>query len=260
MGRLATRRALEQSLLYSEELGIDLAAGSDDACFGRFLAGVLFGARISETTAKNTYRSFARHGLTRPNKIIDAGWDFLVYPVMREGGYVRYDGRKSTQILRDCEALVADYGSKLRRVHEAAHDARDLEQRILGFYGVGLVTTNIDALRSEKLDLCACGGRSHPATAGDIDMAPIVRRNRRARCRSLTSRTTNVRKMDDYVADTSIPFSTHLMNPLATWPVTSIRCSRIASELPKPPRSLLVQPVIRCARIRKSSAVRMHRR
>ena len=48
------------------------------------------------------------------------------------------------------------------------------------------------------------------------------------------------------------------MNPLATWPVTSIRCSRIASEAPKPPRSLSVQPVVRCARMRKSNAVRMH--
>lgn len=142
-GRLRARRALEQSLLYSEELGIDLAAGGDEVYFRWFLASLLFGGRISETTAKNTYRSFARHGLTRPRKIIDAGWDFLVHPVMRDGGYVRYDGRKSTQILRDCEALVAAYGGRLRRVHEAACDAQDLEQRLLGFFGVGPVTTNI---------------------------------------------------------------------------------------------------------------------
>jgi hypothetical protein len=59
-----TQRALEKSLFYSEELGIDLAAGSDDACFRWFLASLLFGARISETTAKNTYRSFVGYGLT----------------------------------------------------------------------------------------------------------------------------------------------------------------------------------------------------
>ena len=72
-----------------------------------------------------------------------AGWDFLVYPVMREGGYVRYDGRKSTQVLRDCEKLIADYDSSLARLHEAARDGRDLEQRLLAFYGIGPVTTNI---------------------------------------------------------------------------------------------------------------------
>src|SRR5271157_4050299 len=111
----ATPDALEQSLLYSEELGIDLAAQTDAACFRWFLASLLFGARISETTAKNTYRSFVKHGLTSPRKIRRAGWDFLVYPVMREGGYVRYDGRKSDQVLRDCKALISDYGGSLRR-------------------------------------------------------------------------------------------------------------------------------------------------
>jgi hypothetical protein len=39
---------------------------------------------------------------------------------MREGGYVRYDGRKSTQVVRDCDTLTARYGGKLRRLHEEA--------------------------------------------------------------------------------------------------------------------------------------------
>ncbi len=101
----AKRGALKQSQLYSEELGIDLSQETDSAYFRWFLASLLFGARISETIAKNTFRAFVRHGLTTPAKIVSAGWDFLVVPVMREGGYVRYDGRKSTQVLRDCETL-----------------------------------------------------------------------------------------------------------------------------------------------------------
>ena len=60
-----------------------------------------------------------------------------------EGGYVRYDGRKSTQVLRDCEMLIADYGGRLSRLHDAARDARDVEERLLAFYGVGPVTSNI---------------------------------------------------------------------------------------------------------------------
>ena len=136
-------RELERSQLYSEELGIDLAERSDSACFRWFLASLLFGARISETTAKNTYRSFVCHGLTDPRRILKAGWDFLVEPIMREGGYVRYDGRKSTQVLRDCEMLITDYRGRLSVLHDAARDARDLEQRLLAFYGVGPVTMNI---------------------------------------------------------------------------------------------------------------------
>ena len=66
---VAVRRALEQSVLYSEELGIDLAQRTDAAYFHWFLASLLFGARISETTAKNTFRAFMHHGLTTPKKL-----------------------------------------------------------------------------------------------------------------------------------------------------------------------------------------------
>jgi endonuclease III len=137
------RHELEQSPLYSEELGIDLAQGTDGACFRWFLASLLFGARIPETTAKNTYLAFIRHGLTTPAKIVAAGWDFLVSTIMREGGYVRYDESKSAKILRDCETLINSYGGSLNRLHECAHDARDLEEKLLAFYGVGPVTVNI---------------------------------------------------------------------------------------------------------------------
>jgi hypothetical protein len=134
---------LEQTQLYSEELGIDLSAGDDREYFQWFLASALMGGRISETIAKNTYRVLVRHDLLSPRGIIAAGWDFLVDPVMREGGYVRYDGRKSTQLIRDCKKLLRDYDGSLRRLHEQATGARDLEDRLTDFYGVGPVTANI---------------------------------------------------------------------------------------------------------------------
>jgi len=139
----ATPATLRTSRLYSEELGIDLATGDDAAYFRWFLASLLFGGRISETIAKNTYRTFARYRLLTPRAILRVGWEFLVNPIMREGGYVRYDGRKSTQILRDCETLRDEYGGSLRALHDSAQDCADLERRLLVFYGVGPVTVNI---------------------------------------------------------------------------------------------------------------------
>ncbi len=62
---------------------------------------------------------------------------------MREGGYVRYDERKSTQILKDCETLLGDYGGSLKKLHETSSDSEDLERRLLQFFGVGPVTANI---------------------------------------------------------------------------------------------------------------------
>jgi len=140
---MVTLEELEKSPLYSEELGIDLAKTSDRELFKWFLASLLFGGRITQTIAKHTYRAFERHALLTPRKILDAGWDYLVNPIMWEGGYVRYDGRKSEQILRDCQELLETYDGSLNRMHDLAADPNDLEKRVDAFYGVGPVTTNI---------------------------------------------------------------------------------------------------------------------
>jgi len=134
---------LRRSRLYSEELGIELARGDDRELFKWFLASILFGHRISETIARHTYEAFARYELLEPRRILAAGWDFLVNPIMREGGFVRYDEKTSRQILRVCEQLIADYGGSLTWLHAQAKNARDLETRLMSFYGVGPVTTNI---------------------------------------------------------------------------------------------------------------------
>jgi len=138
-----TMEELEKSLTYAEELGIDLGRGGDGEAFEWFLAAVLFGARISESIARRTYHAFEKYDCLTPGRILDAGWDFLVNPIMREGGYVRYDEKTSRKILRICERLIADYGGSLIRLHEESADSRDLEKRLLGFYGVGPVTVNI---------------------------------------------------------------------------------------------------------------------
>jgi hypothetical protein len=134
---------LKRSPLFSEELGIDLASGDEDQLFRWFLASLLYGGHIGETIARQTYQAFCHYQLTTPRGILTAGWDFLVNPVMREGGYVRYDFSKSDQILRDCQRLVDEYDGNLWRMHEAARDASDLETRLRDFYGVGPVTANI---------------------------------------------------------------------------------------------------------------------
>ena len=135
--------SLWRAPLYSEELGLDLAASRERDLFLWFLASLLFGQRISETIARNTFHSFVRHGLTSPQKILAAGWDYLVNPVMREGGYVRYDESKSHKILSACRMLLDLYGGSLSRLHQVARDSSDLEARLLDFYGVGPVTVNI---------------------------------------------------------------------------------------------------------------------
>ncbi|MCU0893867.1 MAG: hypothetical protein MUD06_06000, partial [Rhodospirillales bacterium] len=131
---------LENSPLYSEGLGIDLASIRDEAVFAWFLASQLYGGRIAESIAERTYGVFAAEGLLSPGPIIAAGREYLINPVMRRGGYVRYDNRKVEQILRACRTLAEDYGGRVGALHEAAADAADLEARLKAIYGIGPVT------------------------------------------------------------------------------------------------------------------------
>ena len=57
-------KLLEQFPLYSEDLGIDLATPSGR--FRWFVASILFGARISEQIAANTYRCLEAAGIVGP--------------------------------------------------------------------------------------------------------------------------------------------------------------------------------------------------
>jgi hypothetical protein len=136
-------KQLKSSKLYSEELGIELKKNNDREIFKWFLASILFGTRITEIIAKNTYRTFEKYNLIEPEKILKAGWDFIVNPIMREGGYVRYDFKTSTQILKNCDTLKNEYDGSLKKLHNRAEDNKDLENRLMDFYGIGPVTTNI---------------------------------------------------------------------------------------------------------------------
>lgn len=135
--------SLKRSQLYSEALGIDLEKKSDSEYFKWFLASILYGNRISEGIAAQTYRSFEKHGLLTPDKILEAGWNFLVNPVMWEGKYVRYDEKTSAAILKICESLKEKYHGSLKELIEEAAGENDLEQRLQNFYGIGPVTTSI---------------------------------------------------------------------------------------------------------------------
>ena len=108
-----TRVDFDKTQLYSEELGLDLESLHERDLFLWFLACLLFGHRISEDIARRTFHAFVAHRLTTPQKILAAGWDYLVNPIMRDGGYVRYDESESRRILSDCQLLLDRYDGKV---------------------------------------------------------------------------------------------------------------------------------------------------
>ena len=125
--------------LYTEDLGIDLTEPAGR--FNWFLASILFGARISEKIAANTYKAFERYGIDSMEQIIAAGWDELV-KILDEGGYVRYDFSTATKLLDISKTLKDKYGS-LENLYSQSSDTKDLVRRLQEFKGIGAVTAQI---------------------------------------------------------------------------------------------------------------------
>jgi len=128
---------------FSAELGIDVASGDPAKVFQWFLAAILFGARISETVAIRTYGEFSRRRLLNPRSLLRRGWDGLV-EALDAGGYVRYDFKTATKLLAVSKTVLDRYQGDLNRLHTAAIDSADLEQKLKSLAkGIGDVTVNI---------------------------------------------------------------------------------------------------------------------
>lgn len=143
--RAASGKKLVQTIggSFSAELGIDLRSYDSREIFKWFLAAMLFGARISKTLAARTYCGFAQRKLLDPESITWCGWNGLV-EVLDDGGYARYDFKTAAKLLEVSKNLTDHYAGDLNRLHAAAKDARDLEDRLkkLG-KGIGDVTVGI---------------------------------------------------------------------------------------------------------------------
>ena len=141
--KVATLLTKNLGLRYSEMLGINLRHGDDEEIFKWFLASILFGAPISETSVIRTYRCFERRGVLTPEKILKTGWHGLV-EILDEGGYTRYDFKTSDKLLEVMSKLVAKHEGSLSLLHEQALNSADLERRLkdLG-KGIGEVTVSI---------------------------------------------------------------------------------------------------------------------
>lgn len=128
---------------YSEILGIGLQSRKDEEIFKWFLAAILFGAPIRENSAIKTFRSFEKHNVLTPRRILETGWDGLV-EILDEGSYARYDFKTADKLLAVMKNLMEKYDGSLNLLHAEASDPRDLEKKLkdLG-KGIGDITVNI---------------------------------------------------------------------------------------------------------------------
>lgn len=128
---------------YSEILGIDISEGKEDEVFKWFLASLLFGAPITESSVVKTYRCFQKHGVLTPKQILKTGWDDLV-KILDEGGYTRYDFKTADKLLEVARNLTEKCSGSLCLIHSESSGAHDFENRLKNLgKGVGDVTVSI---------------------------------------------------------------------------------------------------------------------
>lgn len=127
---------------FSSNLGIDIESGRSGEIFKWFLASILFGTRIRQNVAEETYRQFENNRILTPDSILATGWDGLV-KILDSGGYARYNFKTATKLLEIAGLLNTKYGGDLNNLHNEAKDAADLEAKLGEFKGVGPVTVNI---------------------------------------------------------------------------------------------------------------------
>jgi len=140
--RPASASALVQRLggRSSVELGIKLDKLAPGELFKWFVASLLFGGPIPHASAARTYGELSDEDLLSPRRLLRRGWSGVVR-VLDKGGYARYDFKSATKLLEMSTALLYGYAGDLNKVHDAAANPVDLEQRLKRLAkGIGDVT------------------------------------------------------------------------------------------------------------------------
>ena len=129
--------------LLPRDLGFEVQPRDEASLFRWFLASFLFGNRISQAVAAQTWRVLVvTHGLDTPRRLCACSHRELVR-MLGEGGYRRYDESTARRLARLGRTLVDDYGGRVLGIAEHADDRADFERRVLAFDGIGPVTLRI---------------------------------------------------------------------------------------------------------------------
>jgi len=127
----------------ARDLGLNVASGDEKELFKWFIASFLFGKRIQQDIAVDTYRVIVeKHDRDTPRKLCNCSWQELV-DMLGEGNYTRYDESTADRLLELCKKLNDEYGGEVSQIHQASENRKELEQRLGEFKGIGPKTVEI---------------------------------------------------------------------------------------------------------------------
>ena len=129
--------------LLPRDLGFEILPRDEPSLFKWFLASFLFGNRISQAIAAETWRVIVEvHGRDTPGRLCACTHAQLVR-MLGEGGYRRYDESTADRLKRLCRTLLDEYDGRILGIAAVAGSREEFERLLLEFRGVGPVTLAI---------------------------------------------------------------------------------------------------------------------
>lgn len=129
-----------------DDLGIDLSDRKDSEVFKWLVACRLFGRRISQEIAADSFRELDRAGLLTPKKLADADWQRLV-DLLIAGGYKRYDESTASELIKLGQDVQQHYDGRLSRILDSDSDKgptkKAVKERVQEFKGLGPTAADI---------------------------------------------------------------------------------------------------------------------
>ena len=138
----------ESGVLYSEEIGANIARDTPQELFHWLIASIMLSARISAGNAVQGAAALREAGLHKIDAIQDAAWEDIVR-VLNENGYARYD-ESTARYLQDMAAWAEETcDGDLRRLRDAAEDVNAVLKGLQGAKGLGPTGANIFAREAQ---------------------------------------------------------------------------------------------------------------
>ena len=132
---------MTKATITADELGISIER-KERALFKWFLASYLFGKRIQQDIARQTWEVFMKRGIDSPKKIAGHSWQQLV-DLLGEGNYRRYDESTARNMLDMARELIRDYHGNLLNMFDCCDNDKDFEKQLMKLKGVGPKTAEI---------------------------------------------------------------------------------------------------------------------
>lgn len=129
------------SYITADDLGLKVER-KEKPLFKWFLASYLFGKRIQQGVARQTWEVFMKHGIDTPKKIAAQSWQDLV-DLLGEGNYRRYDESTARNMLEMSRELVRDYHGNLLNMYDCCGNEKEFMKKLQKLKGVGPKTAEI---------------------------------------------------------------------------------------------------------------------